>query len=65
MVVVSLSLDFCRYAASIDAMLEEEETFADQMKEYLYFADALRFELSPLCRKFLQSYKTKKQQLLK
>ncbi|CAH1241292.1 SNX4 [Branchiostoma lanceolatum] len=35
------------YAASIDSMLEEEDTYADALKEYLYFADALR----SICRK--------------
>lgn len=32
----------CRYAASIDDILEEEEHYADQMKEYLFYAEALR-----------------------
>ncbi|XP_068163329.1 sorting nexin-4-like isoform X1 [Antennarius striatus] len=35
------------YAASIDDILEEEEHFADQMKEYLFYAEALR----AVCRK--------------
>ncbi|KAE8281565.1 Sorting nexin-4 [Larimichthys crocea] len=30
------------YAASIDDILEEEEHYADQMKEYLFYAEALR-----------------------
>uniref|UniRef100_A0A668APY4 Sorting nexin 4 n=1 Tax=Myripristis murdjan TaxID=586833 RepID=A0A668APY4_9TELE len=30
------------YAASIDDILEEEEHYADQLKEYLFYADALR-----------------------
>ncbi|XP_049770693.1 sorting nexin-4-like isoform X2 [Schistocerca cancellata] len=30
------------YAAGIDIPLEEEEVFADQLKEYLFFADALQ-----------------------
>lgn len=32
----------CRYAASIDDILEEEEHYADQIKEYLSYAEALR-----------------------
>lgn len=32
----------CRYAASIDDILEEEEHYADQLKEYLFYAEALR-----------------------
>ncbi|KAM9305733.1 LOW QUALITY PROTEIN: sorting nexin-4 [Gastrophryne carolinensis] len=35
------------YAASIDDILEEEEHYADQMKEYLLYAEALR----GVCRK--------------
>lgn len=35
------------YAAAIDLMLEEEEQFSDQMKEYLFYADALRM----VCKK--------------
>ncbi|TRZ03762.1 hypothetical protein DNTS_009749 [Danionella cerebrum] len=35
------------YAASIDDILEEEEHYADQLKEYLFYADALR----AVCRK--------------
>lgn len=31
-----------RYAASIDDILEEEEHYADQIKEYLSYAEALR-----------------------
>ncbi|KAM9845815.1 sorting nexin-4-like [Aulostomus maculatus] len=31
------------YAASIDDILEEEEHYADQLKEYLFYAEALRF----------------------
>ncbi|KAA8579905.1 hypothetical protein FQN60_005440 [Etheostoma spectabile] len=30
------------YAASIDDILEEEEHYADQLKEYLFYAEALR-----------------------
>uniref|UniRef100_A0A3Q1JJU2 PX domain-containing protein n=1 Tax=Anabas testudineus TaxID=64144 RepID=A0A3Q1JJU2_ANATE len=30
------------YAASIDDILEEEEHYADQLKEYLFYADAVR-----------------------
>ncbi|KTF73746.1 hypothetical protein cypCar_00043917 [Cyprinus carpio] len=36
-----------RYAASVDDILEEEEHYADQLKEYLFYADALR----AVCRK--------------
>ncbi|XP_067116572.1 sorting nexin-4-like isoform X1 [Osmerus mordax] len=36
-----------RYAASIDDILEDEEHYADQLKEYLFFAEALR----AVCRK--------------
>ncbi|KAL0963724.1 hypothetical protein UPYG_G00310030 [Umbra pygmaea] len=35
------------YAASIDDILEEEEHYADQLKEYLHYTDALR----AVCRK--------------
>ncbi|XP_053327187.1 sorting nexin-4 [Spea bombifrons] len=35
------------YAASIDDILEEEEQYADQLKEYLFYAEALR----AVCRK--------------
>ncbi|KAM8883965.1 sorting nexin-4-like [Synchiropus splendidus] len=35
------------YAASIDDILEDEEHYADQMKEYLFYAEALR----AVCRK--------------
>ncbi|NXW20971.1 SNX4 protein, partial [Circaetus pectoralis] len=31
------------YAASIDDILEEEEHYADQLKEYLFYAEALRY----------------------
>lgn len=31
-----------RYAASIDDILEEEEHYADQLKEYLFYTDAVR-----------------------
>ncbi|MGH0152256.1 UNVERIFIED_CONTAM: hypothetical protein FKN15_048917 [Acipenser sinensis] len=36
-----------RYAASVDDILEEEEHYADQLKEYLYYSEALR----AVCRK--------------
>lgn len=36
-------LFFTRYAASIDDILEEEEHYADQLKEYLFYAEALRY----------------------
>uniref|UniRef100_A0A4X2LWV0 Sorting nexin 4 n=1 Tax=Vombatus ursinus TaxID=29139 RepID=A0A4X2LWV0_VOMUR len=35
------------YAISIDDILEEEEHYADQLKEYLFYAEALRV----VCRK--------------
>ncbi|KAJ8388413.1 hypothetical protein AAFF_G00134390 [Aldrovandia affinis] len=35
------------YASSIDDILEEEEHYADQLKEYLFYAEALR----AVCRK--------------
>ncbi|KAJ8012931.1 hypothetical protein DPEC_G00048010 [Dallia pectoralis] len=35
------------YAASVDDILEEEENYADQLKEYLFYTDALR----AVCRK--------------
>ncbi|KAM3861854.1 sorting nexin-4-like [Diretmus argenteus] len=35
------------YAASVDDILEEEEHYADQLKEYLFYTDALR----SVCRK--------------
>lgn len=31
-----------RYASSIDDILEDEEHYADQLKEYLFYAEALR-----------------------
>lgn len=31
-----------RFAASIDDILEEEEHYADQLKEYLFYAEAVR-----------------------
>lgn len=31
-----------RYAASIDDILEEEEHYADQLKEYLFYTDSVR-----------------------
>ena len=31
-----------RYAQSIDTSLEEEEQYADQLKEYYAFGDSLR-----------------------
>ena len=31
-----------RHATSVEAMLEEEEQFADQLKEYYAFGDSLR-----------------------
>lgn len=34
-----------RYAASVDDILEEEEHYADQLKEYLFYTDALRYLL--------------------
>ncbi|GAB1598167.1 sorting nexin-4-like [Argonauta hians] len=36
------------FANSVDAILEEEEQYADQLKEYLAFADSLR----NVCRKY-------------
>ncbi|CAI9175616.1 unnamed protein product [Rangifer tarandus platyrhynchus] len=35
------------YASSIDDILEDEEHYADQLKEYLFYAEALR----AVCRK--------------
>ena len=35
------------YAGAIDSMLDDEEQFADQLKEYYAFGDALR----SVCRK--------------
>jgi len=32
----------CSYAGSIEAFLEEDEQFADQLKEYYAFGEALR-----------------------
>jgi len=32
-----------RYSQSIDATLEEEEQYADQLKEYYAFGDSLRY----------------------
>ena len=33
---------FPRHSASVDDILEEEEHYADQLKEYLFYTDALR-----------------------
>lgn len=41
-VKMAVSLHTHRYAASIDDILEEEEHYADQIKEYLSYAEALR-----------------------
>lgn len=46
MVLLQLYSDFAcylSYAASIDDILEEEEHFADQLKEYLFYTDAVRY----------------------
>lgn len=40
--VCLFSMILHRYAASIDDILEEEEHYADQIKEYLFYAEALR-----------------------
>ncbi len=40
---VNYSFVCYRYAASVDDILEEEEHYADQLKEYLFYADALRY----------------------
>ena len=37
-----MELCACRYASSVDAALEEEEQYADQLKEYYAFGDSLR-----------------------
>jgi hypothetical protein len=34
-----------RYAASVDDILEEEEHYADQLKEYLFYTEALRYSI--------------------
>lgn len=36
-------LSLGRYAASVDDILEEEEHYADQLKEYLFYTEALRY----------------------
>jgi len=33
---------YCSYSQSVEAFLEEDEQFADQLKEYYAFGDALR-----------------------
>lgn len=35
----------CSFSQSVDGILDEEEQYADQLKEYLAFADSLRLEL--------------------
>lgn len=35
-----------RYAASVDDILEEEEHYADQLKEYLFYTEALRYSIT-------------------
>ena len=38
-----VNFDLCnRFATSIDTLLEDEEQFADQLKEYYSFGDSLR-----------------------
>ena len=37
-----------RYAKAIDAQLEDEEQFAEQLKEYYYFGDSLRLVVERL-----------------
>ena len=31
------------YGQTVDSILEEEEQYADQLKEYMAFADSLRY----------------------
>uniref|UniRef100_A0A8D0QIS6 Sorting nexin 4 n=1 Tax=Sus scrofa TaxID=9823 RepID=A0A8D0QIS6_PIG len=45
--VISHLLRVRAYASSIDDILEDEEHYADQLKEYLFYAEALR----AVCRK--------------
>ena len=33
----------CSFSNSIDGSLEDEELFADQLKEYIGFADSIKF----------------------
>lgn len=35
----------CSFSQSVDGILDEEEQYADQLKEYLAFADSLRLGL--------------------
>lgn len=44
--LLSATFVYYRYAASVDDILEEEEHYADQLKEYLFYADALRYCIS-------------------
>ena len=40
--LLNVTLCVHRYATSIDDILEEEEHYADQLKEYLFYTDAVR-----------------------
>ena len=42
MKVILCNVFLNRYASSIDDILEDEEHYADQLKEYLFYAEALR-----------------------
>ena len=37
-----INIDICSFSTSIDTLLEDEEQFADQLKEYYAFGDSLR-----------------------
>ena len=39
---INVTVYVLRYAASIDDILEEEEHYADQLKEYLFYTEAVR-----------------------
>uniref|UniRef100_A0A674F1U0 Sorting nexin 4 n=1 Tax=Salmo trutta TaxID=8032 RepID=A0A674F1U0_SALTR len=48
------------YAASVDDILEEEEHYADQLKEYLFYTDALRWNVSfPPCVQTVRTFSLK------
>lgn len=50
---MNFTSSLCRYAASVDDILEEEEHYADQLKEYLFYTEALRFNVFNIQYKLL------------
>lgn len=46
----------CSFSQSVDGILDEEEQYADQLKEYLAFADSLRLELDAAFKYWVLGY---------